>query len=144
VESNVTIDGSASRAPRVRARAAGVAVAVAAAVAVWAIASLAGSSLEVSSPLVGTLQIDAVLVVAGALLLALAAWAVLALLERFTRRPRTVWTVTAIAVLVLSLPPLAFLDANDGTKVALAFIHVVTGLVLILMLRRSARTAQAR
>lgn len=143
MESNKEVGWSATRAPRLRSRAAGVALAVAASIAVWAVASLAGTSLEVSSPLVGTLQISAILVIASALVLALAAWGVLALLERFARRPGTVWTIVGTAVLVLAVPPLAFLDASVGTKVALALIHVGTGLVLILIFRRSARTTQA-
>jgi predicted permease len=86
------------------------------------------------------MRIDALLVILTALALALAAWGVLALLERFTRNARRVWTIVAVAVLVVSLPPLAFLDATAGTKVALAVMHVATGLVLIFMLRRGART----
>lgn len=141
MESHAEVDWNAARNnTRLRSRALGVALAVAASVAAWALASLSGASLEVSSPLIGTLQIGAVLVMASALLLALAAWGVLALLEHFVRRPRKVWTLTASVVLVLSIPPLAFLDASDGTKAALMLIHVVTGLVLILMFRRSART----
>jgi hypothetical protein len=143
VESHDEVDGSATRASRLRSRAAGVVLAVAASVAVWAVASLVGAPLEVSSPLVGTLQISAILVIASALLLALAAWGVLALLEGFARRPRTIWTATAFAVLILSVPPLAFLDASGDTKVALVLMHVVTGLVLILIFRRRARTVRA-
>jgi hypothetical protein len=129
-----------SHASRVRYRLLAVAVAVIAALAVWSVAFVAGAVLEVTSPLVGTIQINALLVVAAALPLAFAAWGVLALLERGTPNARRIWTIIAVAVLVVSLPPLAFLDATLGTKVALAAMHIATGLVLILMLRRGART----
>ena len=130
-----------SRATRIRSRLVAVALSVVAALAVWVIATLAGAELEVTSPLVGTLTIDALLVIISALPLALAAWGVLALLERFTPRARKVWTIVASAVLVLSLPPLALLDATIGTKIALGFMHLATGLTLILMLRRGARAS---
>ncbi len=138
--SHVGIGTDQTRAIRVRHRLLAVAAAVAAPLVVWVVASLAGASLEVTSPVAGTMRIDALLVIVTALALALAAWGVLALLERFTRNARRVWTIVAAAVLVVSLPPLAFLDAPAGTKVALAVMHVATGLVLILMLRRGART----
>ena len=139
--SHVGISTDQTRTIRVRHRLIAVAVAVAAPLIVWVVASLAGASLEVTSPLAGTMRIDALLVIVTAVALALAAWGVLALLERFTSNARRVWTIIAVAVLVLSVPPLAFLDATVGTKVALAVMHVVTGLVLIFMLRRGARTA---
>ena len=115
-----------------------VGVAVLTALIVWAIAALAGIELKVTSPLVGTLTIDAVLVIVSTLPLALGAWGVLALLERRTTRALTLWTRIAIAVLVVSVPPLAFLDATLTTKLILAVMHVTVGLVLIVMLRRRA------
>ena len=123
-----------ARPTRYRLLAVGLAVVVA--LVIWAITSLAGIELKVTSPFVGTLTIGALLVVAGALPPAVAAWGVLALLERRSPRARTLWTRIAIAVLVLSVPPLAFLDATLTTKLILALMHVAVGLVLILMLRR--------
>lgn len=137
--SHVGISTDQTRAIRVRHRLLAVVAAVAAPLVVWVVASLSGASLEVISPVAGTMRIDALLVIVTALALALAAWGVLALLERFTRSARRIWTIVAVAVLVLSLPPLAFLDATVGTKVALAVMHIATGLTLILMLRRGAR-----
>lgn len=139
--SHVGISADQTRAIRVRHRLIAVAAAVAAPLVVWVVASLAGVSLEVTSPVAGTMRIDALLVIVTSLPLALAAWGVLALLERFTQNARRIWTSIAVVVLVLSLPPLAFLDATVGTKVALAIMHVATGLVLIFLLRRGARTA---
>jgi hypothetical protein len=138
--STETPSPSRSRGHVIRSRLLAVALSVAAALAVWLVATLAGAELEVTSPLVGTLTIDVLLVVVSALPLALAAWGVLAVLERFIpARARRVWTVVAIAVLALSIPPLALLDATLGTKVALAFMHLATGLVLIVLLRNSRR-----
>ena len=128
-----------SRAARIRYRLLVVGLSIVAALAVWGIATLAGAELEVTSPLVGTLTIDATLVIVSALPLALAAWGVLALLERFTPRARTSWTIVAVAVLVLSIPPLGLLGATIGTTVALGIMHLATGLTLILLLRRGAR-----
>jgi hypothetical protein len=130
-----------SHASRVRYRLLAVAVSVIAALAVWGVAFVAGAALEVTSPLVGTLQINALIVIAAALPLAFAAWAVLALLERRSPNARRIWTIIAVAVLVVTLAPLAFLDATLGTKVALASMHIATGLVLIFMLRHGARAA---
>jgi hypothetical protein len=121
---------------KTRYRLLAVGIAVIVALAIWGIATLAGIELKVTSPFVGTLTIGALLTIAGALPLALAAWGVLVLLERRTERARTIWTRIAIAVLVLSLPPLLFLDATVTTKLVLAIMHLAVGLVLILMLRR--------
>lgn len=139
MRTNSEVDVSVSRGQRRAYRALAVAVSVCAALLVWVIASAGEVGLELTSPAIGTLRIGAVLVVASALPLALAAWGALALAERFTRRPRRVWTAVAIAVLLLSLPPLLFLEATDATKLTLAVMHAVTGVVLIAMLGRSAR-----
>jgi hypothetical protein len=115
-----------------------VAIAVGVALAIWAVTALAGIELIVTSPLVGALTINAILVVVSVVPLAFAAWGVLALLERRSSRGRTLWTRIAIAVLVLSVPPLALLDATLTTKLILATMHIAVGLVLIVMLRRRA------
>ncbi len=60
----------------------------------------------------------------------LAAWLLLELLERWTRRPRLIWRIVACAVLVLSLTgPLA---ATTGAGLAvLLSLHLVVGSILI-------------
>ena len=63
-------------------------------------------------------------------------WATLAGLERWTRRPVLIWSVLATAVVLLSMVPIALIDASAGTKAALAVIHVVVALALLPMLRR--------
>ncbi len=122
---------------RARPRLLAVALAVAASAAVWAVASLLGVSLDVTSPAVGTIHIGILLRVLSALPLALGAWGVVALLDRYSSRPRRTWTVLSVAVLVASLVPLVFLDATAATRVSLAWMHVVCGLILIVLLRRT-------
>ncbi len=85
-----------ARATSIRYRLLAVALAVVAALVVWIVASLAGAQLEVTSPLVGTLTINAPLVIVSALPLVVAAWGLLAVLERFTSRARTIWTIVAV------------------------------------------------
>ena len=85
------------------------------------------------------MSIDLTLLVVTVLPIALAAWGVLALLERFTPRAKSIWTIAAVIVLALSLPPLALLGATAGTTIALVLMHLATGLTLILMLRRGDR-----
>lgn len=140
---NSSMEQRAARPTRAARRLLYVGLAVAASLVVWTVASTLGAPMEVASPLVGTLYISALLVIASALPLALAAWGVLALLEHIARRPRRLWTIVAVTVLVLSLPPLALLDASLGTKVALAAMHLATGLVLILTLRADARIVRS-
>lgn len=94
-------------------------------------------SLDVTSPAVGTIHIGILLTVLRALPLALGAWGVVALLDRYSSRPRRTWTVLSVAVLVASLVPLVFLDATAATRVSLAWMHVVCGLILIVLLRRT-------
>lgn len=71
------------------------------------------------------------------LVVGLLAWGTPALLERFTRHAKTIWTVTATAVLVLSFIPIGLEQATTDTKVMLAILHAVTGAALFPMLRTS-------
>ena len=80
----MTAESSTIRRPRIsRAhyRLLTVAVSSVAGLVVWIVATLAGSRLEVTSPLVGTLAISFPLVIATAIPIAFAAWGVLALLD---------------------------------------------------------------
>ncbi|EST37946.1 hypothetical protein N566_10140 [Streptomycetaceae bacterium MP113-05] len=69
-------------------------------------------------------------------------WGLLELLERKASSPRTVWTIVAVVVLVLSVfgGPLGGL--TTGAKVTLGLLHLAAGLVLIPGLARTARTAR--
>lgn len=124
-------------APRFSYRLAVVVGAVAVSVVIALLVGAAGVSLDVRSPTIGALTIDPLLVVVSALPLALAGWGALVLIERRARRPRRVWTMLAVAVLALSLPPLLFLDATPAGASSLALMHLATGLTLILLLPRA-------
>ncbi len=103
----------------------------------WALLTKAmGVNLRLSS---GTAVAPAAVVLA-ALVAGLAAWALLAVLERTTRRPRRNWTIVAAATLVVSLlGPAGAATAAAGA--ALVSLHLLVGLLLIVLL---GRTAQAR
>ena len=116
-----------------------VAVAVVAPILVWIVAYVVGVDFEVTSPAIGTLTIDVPLVIVSTIPIVLAAWGLLAVLERRTTRARTTWTILAVVVLVLSIPPLALLEATVATKVALGIMHLAAAVPLILMLRHGAR-----
>ncbi len=61
----------------------------------------------------------------------LAAWLLLELLERWTRRPRLIWRTVAGSVLVLSLTgPMA--ATSDAGLAVLTGLHLLVGSILIL------------
>jgi hypothetical protein len=127
-------------ARRAMARGSTVIAAAVAAVLGWAVAHLLlDIDLTAETGAGGsTREVGAVDVVLAGLLVGLTAWLLLSVLERLTTRPRTVWTVLAVAVLVFSLTgPLAATTAS--ATVALMGLHVLVGLVLIVGFRGSVR-----
>jgi predicted permease len=119
-----------------RTRGLGVAGGVAAAVAVWVIAvPILGLHLLVRFGNGPSQSIGLDFVVGATLIASLLGWALLAVLERRTPRARTIWTVVAVVVLLvsLSLPLTAGIAAS--TKVALAAMHLAVAAVLIPTLR---------
>lgn len=119
-----------------RNRALSIAGAAAAAVAVWAVAVLAlGVHLTIRFG-DGAPQTVAVGFVVGASLVGGAlGWGLLAFLERRTARALTIWTVAAIAVLLVSMSLPLVAGTTVSTKVTLVLMHVAVGLVLIPGLR---------
>jgi hypothetical protein len=131
-----TIPTAAHTRTRIR-RAAAVLGAAAATLMVWTVAGpLAGIDLTVRSG--DELQhVGPAAVLATALLPGLAGWALLALLERITRRARLAWTTGALLSLAVSLAgPLAS-GVGTATKVALVSMHLVVAAVLIPGLART-------
>jgi hypothetical protein len=128
---------TARPAARLGVRALATLAAVAAPVAVWLVAvPLLGVRLLVPGrPGQPALEIGVVAVVAMALIASLGGWLLLAVLERTTRRARTIWTVVALAVLALSFV-LVTGPMVSSTRVALGLMHVVVGAVLIPALPR--------
>jgi hypothetical protein len=76
-------------------------------------------------------------IVVFTLVFSLLGWGTLALLERFTRRPRINWSVLAIAVLLLSFVPIGLEQATADTKIMLAVIHLAVAAALVPMLART-------
>ncbi len=123
-------------------RLAAVLTAVIAAVVLWAIAVHA-AGIDLRSPGFGHSQKPAALnpgtvaVVSG--LAGLAAWGLLALLERSTQRPRQIWTAAALIALVVSLgAPLSGHGVSDASRGILACLHVLVAVTLIVLLGRTA------
>jgi hypothetical protein len=135
-----------------RARALAVIAATLAALAVWVITDpLLGIDLT-GTTRPGSQQLQPItpaLVAGASLAVALAGWALLALLERFTARARTIWTAVALLVALLSLAgPLSILASTEANVLALALMHLAVAAVLIPMLAGTspapARPAPAR
>jgi Family of unknown function (DUF6069) len=78
-------------------------------------------------------------IVVFTLVFSLLGWAALALLERYVRRARSIWTALAGAVLLLSFVPIAIEQATGDTKVMLALIHTAVAAVLVPVFRLGRR-----
>jgi hypothetical protein len=112
--------------------------ATAAAVAIWVVATSAGAELTVSSGSGQPIQkITVVNVVVAALVGSLAGWGLLGLLRRFTARARTVWTVTAIVAVLVSLAGPLSAIASAGTKASLVAMHLAVATVVVAALRQT-------
>lgn len=121
---------------RTRIRALGVGGAVLAAVVIWTVAvPILGVDLRVTPGTDQPQDVGVGSVVVVSLAASLAGWGLLALLERFTSRGTTIWTVVALVVLVVSLLG-ALAGVTTATTVTLALLHLVVGTVLIVVLAR--------
>lgn len=132
----------AIRPGRIRARRLITVIAAAGAAAgVWAVAGpLAGVQLMArTSAHAPAQQVGPASVVIMSLLAGLAAWALLALLERHASHPRRTWTAVAGTVLAISLAGPLTAGRGVATVTALCCMHLAVGAVLILALRRTAR-----
>ncbi|MFG1947507.1 DUF6069 family protein [Nonomuraea sp. NPDC048826] len=107
-----------------------------AALAVWALAApVAGTTLTVRMG-AGTQAIEPGSVLVASLVVGLAGWGLLAVLERFASRPARIWTIIALAVCALSLlGPLGSAVGAAATLV-LVLMHLVVGAVIVLGLAR--------
>ncbi|GAA4056575.1 DUF6069 family protein [Actinomadura miaoliensis] len=113
-----------------------VAGAPAAALAVWTLAvPLAGTAPAVRTD-GGTQTIGPASVAVASLLVGLAGWALLAVLERWTPRPGRAWTIIALAVLALSLTGPFGNAVGVAAALVLALLHLVVAAVLYLGLVR--------
>jgi hypothetical protein len=127
-------------ARRSRTRALSVGGAVIAAVAVWVLAvPLLGLNLLIRFGNGSPQTIGVASVVGASLIASLAAWGLLAMLERRNGSARTIWTAVAIAVLLLSLSLPLTAGTTASTKAVLAMMHVAAAAVLIPGLRIGSR-----
>lgn len=113
--------------------------ALAVTLAIWLIAHpLAGVDLTVSTR-AGTHveQIGPASVAFATLLAGLAAWGMLAVLERVARRPRMTWTVIASTTLALSLAGPIGLGQTNSAIAMLTCMHLAAAGILIPTLARS-------
>lgn len=103
----------------------------------WGIAhSLLGIELTVGKD-ESLRHIDSLAFTVTALGIGFAAWALLAVLERYTENARTIWTRIAVGVLAVSM--LGPLGATTGSAMAaFAITHLLVGGTLIWGMRRPA------
>ncbi|MGC9671060.1 DUF6069 family protein [Planosporangium sp. 12N6] len=131
----------AERRTRRLVRAASVVGAACVTSVIFAIGKAAGTEFTITDPgdnaVPHTFVLPEIAIIT--LIIGLAGWAALAVLERFTSRARIVWSILAAAVVLLSLPPIWIERATTDTRVLLAVIHVAVGVALIPMVRVSAR-----
>jgi hypothetical protein len=129
---------------RRRTRALAIVAAAGATFTVWTIAHpVAGADLVVDTG-AGPTTVTPTAVVLATVVAGLAAWALLALVERVTRRAAATWSWVAGAVLLISLPGPIGSAVGAGATVALVAMHLATGAVLIpIMARSSVRCRQA-
>ena len=122
-----------------RRRLSAVAAVAAAATGAWIIISpVAGVDLRVGSePDIQTVGAGAVVTVA--MVAALAGWAVLAVLERWSAHPRRNWLAAVAAGLVLSLAGPLTTATGTASALGLVALHVVTAVTLAAVLAGSAR-----
>jgi hypothetical protein len=120
-----------------RGRPAIVGATVIAAFAVWALLSqVAGLDLEAEQG-GSTMHIGGASVFIASVVMALAGWGLLALLERRTANARKIWTIVALIGCALSLGSPLISGIGAGAKLGLASLHLVVGAVLIPGLRRT-------
>jgi len=109
------------------------------ATAIWTAVAAAGIDMTVRFGSGQPIHVTLLSVVITALVAALAGWALLGLLGRYTARARAVWSVTAVVAALMSLAGPLIATAPAGTKASLMTMHLAVATVLILALRRTTR-----
>ncbi len=102
---------------------------VLAAAGVWLVLSLTGVPLAVDVP--GRSSVGLPDVVVAALVAGLAGWALLAALERWTRRARRIWRIVAVGVLAVSLLGPVTSATTIASVGGLIALHVAVGAALL-------------
>jgi hypothetical protein len=124
--------------PRWRPRVLAVMAATVVAVSVWALArSVSDLTVHVGSgPHIG--HVGPASVIAVTVLVGLAGWGLLALLERRMAHPRAFWTVVALVALAASMVGPLSAGIGGATKAALTYMHIAVAGVLIPAFARTA------
>jgi|SRR5215207_1387918 len=124
--------------PDRRSRLIGIATAVVLAAAVWVIARpVLGAEMVVEDATGKEMEIGIAPVLIMSTAASLLGWAFLAILERFTKHARIIWTILAGILLVITFAPLAG-PMSGGTRATLALLHLSVGIPLIVAFWRSA------
>lgn len=77
-------------------------------------------------------DLNALFVILGSGIAALAGWGLLVLLEKFTAKGAMIWRIVAAVALLLSLGgPFGGTGITSGSRLSLAALHIVVGAVLI-------------
>jgi len=106
---------------------------------IWAGALLAGADFEVSRPGAEPMTVGPVTIALMTVAPLLLGGVVLAVATRRSPRVHTVLGWLGLAIGILTAPMPFTVHAGTGTQVALAAMHLVTGVVWWLALRRSSR-----
>jgi hypothetical protein len=118
-----------------RRRALATGGAVLATALLWAVAHILGVELRVDTRTgLPALAVTLPLVIASTLAASLLAIATRRQLDRLTDRASVVWTRLAVTVLLVSLTPLAYVQASGAAKATLATMHLAVAAVLIPLL----------
>lgn len=120
-----------TRTARRTSRAITVAAGVAGSLLLWVI-EVPWLGLDLAVRQGDTVQrVGAAAVTAAALIAGLAAWALLAVLERTVRRPVLTYRIIASVVLILSLAGPLSSGVDTGSRLALAGMHLTVGIAAI-------------
>jgi uncharacterized membrane protein YecN with MAPEG domain len=120
-----------------------IAIAATATGLAWLLGRLAHVDYIVDTP-IGTRKITLALTVVATVAAGIAGWVVIALLERYTSSPRSVWIALTLVVLVVSIVPVFWTTANLDTQLMLTALHCVAAAVLIPALPQRHTTATRR
>ncbi len=125
---------------QIRTRALPAAAGAAAAAIAWVIeVPLLGVRLSIRFGAMHPQVIAPGQIIGAALVAGLAGWLALAVLDRRARRPRTAWTVTAVAVLAVSLALPLVAATTTAAAAGLVVLHLTVGASVIPAMARTAR-----
>jgi Family of unknown function (DUF6069) len=127
-------------------RAAAVCGAALTTTAIFLIGRAAGADFTITDPGQGKIPhtFVAVEIATVTAVIGLLGWVVLAALERWTQRPRKIWSVLALVVVALSLVPIWIERADTDTRIGLAVIHIAVAVALLPLLRTASDRSGVR